>query len=101
MEKEIIPLRAKLSYMVGIRSDRMRYIRNGVTVCHGWYVFLGFYWFCFAFFRRFPIEFQHRYATGCFVSWKPNPKTRAGDLMWLKHKKYLRFDYMEDVRHAA
>lgn len=102
MEKEtIIPLKTKLKCMLGLRFEQMKHMHNGATVARGYYVFFGFYWFCLAFFRRWPLEIQERYATGFIFSYRPTPGLTEGDLMWMKNKKYLRTDYPEDFHHAA
>lgn len=101
MEEEMIPLRHRLKYMVGVRFDLTKYAWNGVTVARGWYVFFGFYWFAFAFFRIWPLEFIGRCASGMIFSYKPNPDLREGDPMWANNKKWLRFTYQEDIFHAT
>lgn len=51
----MIPLRHKLKYMLGPRFDSVKHMRNGVTVARGLYFFLGFYWFSFAVFWKWPL----------------------------------------------
>lgn len=99
----MIPLKHRLKYMLGIRFDRIKRMqsRSGATVNHGWYIFIGFYWFAIAFFRKWPLEWEFRCASGFIFSYWPNPAMEEGDLMWTRNKKYLRTDYLEDCRHAA
>lgn len=87
--------------MLGIRFDRVMHMRNGIRVARGWYVFLGFYWFCFAIFRKWPLDFMDSHATGFSFSYKPKPDLTEGDLMWSHNKKYLRFETRRDFYNAA
>jgi len=93
MEKEIVPVGEKLKYMLGLRFDR--------TERGGFYVFFGFYWFCFCLFRKWPLPFFDGLVTGLSLAYGPNPTAGYGDLMWKKDKQYLRFDHSGDFRHAT
>lgn len=97
----MIPLRHKLKYMVGPHFDYMAHKRDGVTVAHGFCLFVGFYWFGFTVFRRWPLDFTDGYASGFAISTKPSPSLREGDLMWLRNKKYLRYCTPEDFQNAT
>lgn len=96
----MISLKERLKHMVGIRFDYVRHTRRGATVGRGFYVFFGFYWFCFAFFSKWPLVFVDRLASGVIFSYCPNPDMVEGDLMWRKNKKFLRMGHMEDLYHA-
>jgi len=93
MEKTIVPLREKLKWMVGVRFDG--------TSRNGFYLFFGFYWFCFCFFRKWPLPFLDGLVTGLSLAYWPNRTATYGDLMWRKDKKYLRFDHSGGLQRAT
>ncbi len=82
--------------MVGIRFGSMRHMWKGRKTARGWYLFFGFYWFAFGLFKRWPLETVYGYRTGFIFSYKPDPTARGGDLMWLRNKKHLRLDDLDD-----
>jgi hypothetical protein len=86
--------------MVGPRFGLDPIRRNGEIVGRGWYFFLGFYWFCFCFYRRWELGFNDSYITGWSFAYKPNPNPDYGALLWLKDKKHLRHEYRQEIFDA-
>jgi hypothetical protein len=64
-------------------------------------LFFGFYWFCFCFFKKWPLPFYDEYVTGFSLAYKPNSKPAYGDLLWLRDKKWLRGDRSGGSLNAA